>query len=159
MTLNQTHQAREQHYSRIYQDYWHSLRLLLLALHEVLGEAAPGADALYRVHVVALRGHPPGRAPNRLSVIVVEARRLKISLEGCSGLCCMIARYGREEMVAHVRRSDVVVHPIEDTVGPDVEGAVDCAQGPTHPGPLLIAKVRDVLVCVLHPSVSHKPCV
>jgi len=48
----------------------------------------------------------------------------------------------------------VVVHPVEDTVR-----TVNGAESALHPGPGLLTVVRDLWVCVLQPSVHHKPSV
>mmetsp|Transcript_138201 Transcript_138201/g.429609 ORF Transcript_138201/g.429609 Transcript_138201/m.429609 type:complete len:338 (-) Transcript_138201:39-1052(-) len=54
--------------------------------------------------------------------------------------------------MADVRRADVVVHPVEDAVGP-----VDGAEGALDPRPVLVAVVRDRGVGVLQPGVEHQP--
>merc|ERR1711871_1102335 len=59
-------------------------------------------------------------------------------------------------MVADVRAADVVVHPVEEAEEFRV-GPVDGAQGASHPGPLVVAEVRDFRRRVLEPGVEDQP--
>mmetsp|Transcript_94666 Transcript_94666/g.251426 ORF Transcript_94666/g.251426 Transcript_94666/m.251426 type:complete len:480 (-) Transcript_94666:7-1446(-) len=108
--------------------------------------------ALHALDKVASLCHPPRRHGPPGGVVVVQAARLQVGLQMPRGLHCMVARQSGEEVVANVRRANVVVHPVKDPVWP-----VDGAEGALDPRPVLIAVVRDRGIGVLQPRVKHQP--
>ena len=111
-----------------------------------------GLHALDVLDVVALVRDAPRRDRPRRGIVVVQALGLQVCLERRRRLHRVVARQVGEEVVGHVGGSDVVVHPVEDAVR-----AVDGAQPAAHPGPLVLAEVRQVRGRVLQPGVQDQP--
>jgi len=106
---------------------------LLLASRALLqrGEGLVILRALDALNEVAMFCHPPSSQRPWRCIVVVQTTRLEERFEMLGRLDCVIAGQRGENMMAYMRRANVVMEPVKEGVG-----SVNGAQRSLDPSPV-----------------------